>query len=224
MVRAEGGVNYHEVLLAKQSTGPIRGQDIYLYLTGEFMSETLRRLYIAAAANESRGFLARLTGRESTYAKHLSQIQQMNSAIAQGHFRQALQVYEQLPDELKNDKTFLLLRLRAAQTLGDAEYQSAIDALHQLYPDDRSADLLSIDGHVMRKNYAKALDAIDRVDKAVGGDPYLEVVRANTYLKAGDLRSAQQCAGKAIEQDASLEDAYWALVTIGCGRLGRGSA
>jgi hypothetical protein len=66
----------------------------------------------------------------------------------------------------------------------------------------------------MRKNYAKVLEGLDKLDKAVGGDPYLQIIRAKTYVELGDRGSAGRCAERAIEQDASLKDAYWILVTI----------
>jgi hypothetical protein len=60
-----GGVNYHELIVARDATGEPRISDIYVHLSGELVSQTIRRLLLPAYAAENRGLWARLTGSEA---------------------------------------------------------------------------------------------------------------------------------------------------------------
>ncbi|MEJ7639603.1 MAG: hypothetical protein WKF75_16915, partial [Singulisphaera sp.] len=112
------------------------------------------------------------------------------------------------------DKNLLLLRLQAAPNLGDEEYTAVIEDFRKYHPDDPCLDILSIDTSILKKDYAKALASIDRLDKAVGGDPYLDSLRANVYLDGQKPDAARQAARRALEREPTLIDAYWSLVAI----------
>src|SRR5262249_3434595 len=56
--------------------------------------------------------------------------------------------------------------------------------------------------------------AIDRVDRAVGGDPYLLVLRGNALTEAGRFDQARAALDKALEQEPGLKQAYWGWVTV----------
>jgi hypothetical protein len=51
-----GGVGYNELLLTKDDSGTVRTADVYVYATGEYMSETIRRMYKFAVAGELRSW------------------------------------------------------------------------------------------------------------------------------------------------------------------------
>ena len=62
--------------------------------------------------------------------------------------------------------------------------------------------------------YDRALAAVDRLEKAVGGDPYLDVIRAGIHLAQGDAGAARRLARQAVDGDGTLPDGYWALVNV----------
>jgi hypothetical protein len=66
----------------------------------------------------------------------------------------------------------------------------------------------------MKKDFPQALESIDRLDKAVGGDPHLNVVRAGISEKSGDLAAAARFAGLAMEQEPTLLTAYFTAIGI----------
>lgn len=208
------GFNYHDWVLARRPDGRIRGVDVYVFLSAELMSKTIRRAYLPLAAHESRGIVAKLTGQEQEFVKHLPQLMAMSDHLKEGRFREVLDTYRQLPHGLKIDKNFLLVRFQAAPNLGDEEYTAVIEDFRKYHPDDPCLDILSIDTSILKKDYAKALASIDRLDKAVGGDPYLDTRRADVYLEDQKPDAAKQAARRAIEREPNLIDAYWSLVAI----------
>jgi predicted Zn-dependent protease len=108
----------------------------------------------------------------------------------------------------------LVAYVAASAYLGEAQYQSAIDALRRAYPNDASLDLMLLDGYFMKKRYDEALQAVDRIDRSLGGDPYLDVMRANMLLAKGDVDGAYRFATRAVEREPSLSEAQLVLDDI----------
>jgi tetratricopeptide (TPR) repeat protein len=215
LLQAGGAVHYHDLLLARRPSGRIQCVDMQAFVTGELFSATMRRLIIPAVVQENRSSLDKIRGSENEFYKHMSDIQRMSKARKDGQPAQALAIYKQLPQSVREDKNVLLLRLQAAQESGDdEEYLRAMEDFRAGFPDDACLDLISIDYYLLKKQYADSLAGIDKVDKAVGGDPYLNVLRANLYLESGKFAAAREAASKAIQDEPTLLDGYWCLVTI----------
>ncbi|QSQ24435.1 tetratricopeptide repeat protein [Pyxidicoccus parkwayensis] len=209
------GLNYLDLELSRDATGKVSVVDIYPYTAGEFFSETLRRSFLAAAAETNQGLVDRLMGKEQTYLKNLPRIQAMQQAFQAGKYEEVLRLYGELPASLKNDKTPLFFRLHAASrqsVQGDA-YAQAIADYEKALPNDPSLDLVSIDGCLLRKDHAGALRAIDRVDRRAR-DPYLSVLRGNVMVDKGDSAEARRHYEAAITGEPSLLVAHWSLAGL----------
>jgi tetratricopeptide (TPR) repeat protein len=207
-------LNYYELLLDRDKQARIEGVDVFVLANGELMSQTARRAYLTAAVRWTEAANAPLQGADREYLAHFSKVEAMNTLVQQGKYRDALALYDQLPPLLQGDKNVLLTRLRAAQNVGPTEYAEAVTNFRTFHPGDPSVDLFSIVYFYQKKDFPKALEMIDRVDKALDGDPYLNVLRANVHLDAGDLAAARQAADKAIAEEPMLAEGYWALVGI----------
>lgn len=211
----QGGMCYYEYLPHRFSDGKVRAADIYVYLAGEFLSETLRRLMLPMIADRSRTILDRLVTGEQDFVRDFPKIGQASQLVSQGRSAEALAIYRTLrPGTLKN-KAVLLGRLRAAQEADEKDYMAVMDELQKLFPNDPCLDLIAIDSFLLHKSFAGALGAIDRLDRAVGGDPYLDVMRASVHELQGDPRAAFESARRAVEREPTLRDAQLVLLTFG---------
>jgi hypothetical protein len=56
------------------------------------------------------------------------------------------------------------------------------------------------------------MKAIDRLDRSVDGDPYLDVLRAGLCEAQGDREGCRRFARRAVDREPSLLQAHWALV------------
>jgi hypothetical protein len=74
-------------------------------------------------------------------------------------------------------------------------------------PNDPGVDLILVNHYVLCRRPDDALASIDRLDKAVGGDRCLDLLRAAVYSKKGDLAAAKKRAEKAA---AAEPDSKWA--------------
>jgi hypothetical protein len=187
----DGGLNYTDLMLARRADGKIRAVDFYNHASGELMSETLRRAVVQFAASENSGILARLTGAENDYVKNASRLKEISRAVIEGRGRDALSMCDSLPESMRKDKTIIIARVRAASDLDEPTYMAAMEEFRNAFPNDPALDIMSIDYYFVRKEYDKTLEMIDRLDKAVGGDAYLDLFRANMLLVAGRVAAAK---------------------------------
>ena len=181
------GLNYHEFAFFRSDDGRPRVADVYLMSTGEFFSQTIRRMYVAAVAADNPTLIQRLTGWESDLAKHLNDFMQLSNNI-ESRPDLALNAYDRMPSSLQNNKTIMLMRVMAAAASSEKEYTRAFEDFKQTFPNDASIHLMSMDFHVMRGEWDEALAAVDAIDAAVGGDEFLDTVREN-------IRQQRQAAG-----------------------------
>jgi tetratricopeptide (TPR) repeat protein len=220
----EGAMVYCEPLLTESADGRVRAVDIYLFSSGETLSATIRRGHVATAAHANRTFLERLSGVEGDYAKHAVEIQAMGRAAAAGEGQKALAIFEKLPDSLQRDKSMLLLRIRAAQSVDEKTYASAIEALRQAHPRDPAGLFHALDQHALAGEWEKTLTAVDRLDRAVGGDPYMQVMRGNCLMALGRFAEARAAAKAALAEEPDLVQATELLATIDQAEAGQTEA
>jgi tetratricopeptide (TPR) repeat protein len=214
MITAAGGLNYHDFILGRSKGQEVVAIDLYIFLIGEPYSQNTRRMFLPSAEKALKGGLDRLAPSDREFLTHIGEYAALAQYAREKKNREVLEMYRVLPPSLKKEKTVLLLRLTSAQSISRAEYMIAIDDFRKAYPNDALVDIVSIDGFIRRKSYVRALEALDRVDKAVGGDPYLNVLRANLRSRQGDLDGARQLAQKAITQEPTLKNAYYMLVDL----------
>ena len=151
---------------------------------------------------------------ERDYVKDLPKLPGIATLINEGNHQEALAQLKTLGPDTKKEKSILLIRIRAAQASDEKEYTEVLEEFRKLYPKDPCVDLLSIDYYTLKKDYPKALASIDRLDKAVGGDPYLNVLRASLSELGADLPSALKFANRTIEEEPTMLNAYFYSIGI----------
>lgn len=214
MLDGNGGCNYHLWRLQKNKRGEVRGVDMYIFLSGESFGDTVRRMTLLSVPKDDRSFLQKLTGTEQTMSKHQGQMMQIMQATQQQNFKSVLTGYDKLPANLKNEKAFMVIRMMAAMQVDDAEYVKALDDFQKQYPGDASADLAGIDLFFLKKQYGKMHEAINRLEKAVGKDAHLGMLRAIGFSQEGKLTEAQSALEEAISIEPGLEGPHWTMVEV----------
>ena len=117
LVRPSGEVTYHDCILLRHADGKVRIDDAYLFAAGEMFSEGMHR---ELAASLAKGAIVlwpkgRPATVENDYATCADKLAGMKRRIEEGKFREALDIYQDLPDRFKTEKYVLLARLQAAR-------------------------------------------------------------------------------------------------------------
>jgi tetratricopeptide (TPR) repeat protein len=215
LIHGEGAVNYHEFTLVRYPDQQIAAEDIYIYVSGEPLTQTFRRIVLGFLAELNKGAVVRLTGEEQVLTKHMGDITQMTAMVRNGQNKEALAVFRKLPAEIQKNKVFQIMAVQAAGGTGDEnDYLTEMERFRKNHPHDAAGDIVSIDYYLLKKNYDEMFKAIDRLDKSLGGDPYLDAMRAGGLIEAGRLKEARAAAEKAIEGAPKLPQAYWMRTTV----------
>ena len=212
-VISQAGINYLDFELARNAKGEVVIVDIYPHISGELFSQTLRRTFLQAAKEAGYDIVDKMMGKEQEFLKNIPKLQTMQRLAQEQKFAEVVKTFGELPASLRQNKSFLLIRLNASSHLDESEYQKAILEFEKAYPNDPSLDLISIDGHMMRKDYAAVMKTIDRLDARVK-DPYLQYLRGSVMLEKGDGKEARRLFQAAITAEPRLAMPYWVLIGL----------
>jgi len=203
-----GGLNYHQLFLARNAGGKLVASDIFYFLNAERMSDMLRRAWLPVAAAKMQSNPEKAKTQGDLVVASFSALQRINELVNKGQFAEALELYGKLPEAARKDKTILILRYRAAQAVSEEEYVKSIDDFRKFHPGDTALDFILIDGYALRKEYSEALKCLDRTNANVGGDPLLLVQRASLLLQMKKVPEARQAITAAIASEPDLSDPY----------------
>lgn len=214
VVMTDGSLNYLDMILAIRPGPLVKAVDIYVVAAGEQMSQTIRRIYLMSAAQINPSLLQRLSGRDGDFVKNMERIAEMTQQFQAGNGGAALSAYRQLPQSMRDEKSMMLIATQAASLVSDNEYLSMLEEFRRVHANDACSDIISIDYYFMRKEFDQALECINRLDTAIGGDPYLNIHRAQLMVERGELDEARKLCESSIETAPDEEDLYWVVVTI----------
>jgi len=214
MLQANGGANYQDYQLVRRASGDVAVCDLYMAMSGEESSQTMRRALLPVFAHADRGLVDRLTGKESEYIRNLPKIVKFYETGNSGQYREALRLYSELPEGIQKDWNLLILRLRYAQGAGEAEYKDALGAIENAFPDDPSKDLVMIDAHFYRKDFAKIVECASRLERRLGGDAHLASIQVVALGNLGRMAEARALAESAMKSEPDLPSIHWAAVKI----------
>jgi len=179
----------------------VRIVDVYSYLEGAGLAEMLSQIADTALEHNDAFSLRDVMNR----VRELRQ---------QGKPAEAIAELGKLSPEMQQLRYIRILRAGLAKAMSQADYLRELDELAKAFPDDPAVALVEIDGAVLHGDYAAALHDIDIVDKDVGGDAFQDAVRADVYLKQGDIAKAAARAEAAVKAEPTLPRAWYAKLDV----------
>jgi hypothetical protein len=135
LLGSNGAFNYHEIIVGK-TTSRVVGRDMYIYMTGEKASKSIRRMAIQGAIEKDADFRSGLTDMEREFGKNAMAQLKVNTAFRERRFADCLAACDQLSPIVQKEKSHLLFRVVVASKVNNAAYIAAIDAFRTAYPDD----------------------------------------------------------------------------------------
>ena len=196
----QGILTYVELELDKQAGG-VRVADLTMASAGERFSDVIG------------GAVDMLDAPPAEVEALAEKTQRVNSLMANKQWKDAEQAFRALPSKFRATKAARLMELRIAAELGDDTYRVALEAFAKASPNDAALALLQIDRALLQKQPADALRHIDGLDQHVGGDPYLDVLRADAQAAAGKLDEALAAAERAAKAVPAIDAVWWVLLT-----------
>jgi hypothetical protein len=209
-----GGVEYMDFLPVRRANGRIASEDVYSASNGELASESLRRLQLKVAAEQEKGPPGHPRSSAQLWVPNVGKINAMYKASIERKYTQAVGIYRSLPNEIRADKSVYLRYLWDAEAVSDTEFLLALDGFRRQFPGDPALTFQNIDYYCLTRNFEEALLSIDKAEKAIGGDPYLNALRAKLLVKAWRHKEARAVADQAIEEEPGLTHGYWGRIAV----------
>lgn len=148
------------------------------------------------------------------WMKNMARIQEFAEEARSGKAEKALSIFDAFPESLRKNRMIQSIRVLAAARASDEAIVKASDDYARLFPGDACRDIVCLDALIIRKDFVRAQDSVDRIDKAVGGDGFLDLIRGRLHLLRGKHPEARDAALKVIKNLPPLADPHWLLVEI----------
>lgn len=193
LVLEEGGFDYIEFDLEALSEAreDWKVVDMHSFVSGR-KSQTMRDMVLQMLKSQGSSVLERLTGDENEMLEHMPKLRNVRELRAQGKHQEALDILKQMPESVQAHKVVLLQMIIISQMLEDASevgstYQKAIKRYEENFPRDPALDMLLIDSLLVDERYEDCRERLRRLDKRVGGDPFLAAYAGYIYLAEGNF-------------------------------------
>ena len=108
---------------------------------------------------------------------------------------------------------FQVMHMEICSGLSGEEYNRAIAEYEMLYPHEPNMQLLMIDGYILRKDYGKALAAVEDLDKMIDKDPLLDFHRAMCYTLLKNEPKRREYLERLVKNLPDFEDGVLELIT-----------
>lgn len=179
---SDDGINYHDFEISK-TKGKLGIADMYIYLSGENLSKTISGLMAT--------FSEKPKSEEPKALKEINAVNRIREYMSQKENEKAMNLYNSLSPDIKDQRAVQLIYIQLCQLQGEEQYMKAMDDFQTRYPNDPNVNLLMIDNYLLKKEFGKALDAINKLDSYIDSDPFLDYYRAlisNMNQKPDDAR------------------------------------
>lgn len=208
------GLNYHVMDLTKNERGAIVGCDIFMALSDEHLSMTIRKMLLPGLENYP--LVAKELARpDGEYVRDFEKIRPITAAIEAENFQEVLAQCEMLPPAMQKTKLVMVLRINSAARIGDLDkFNAATEEFRRERPNEITPDLLGLAVYAATNQPDAMLNAIDRIDQYVGGDPYLDVPRAQAAVAKHDLNTAEKLLLKAAASPITPPEVHEELVGL----------
>lgn len=208
MFSEDEGLNYHDYQL-NYTNGKFLIEDLYIYTTGEYLSETLRQLYLISIPQKYMDDMDMSKESISTIFFILS----YKKLIEKQEYKKAFDLLNDLKGDIRNQKIYYTLKIQVASEVNDVYYMEAIDELLKKFPEDPSTQLMAVDYYVMLKDYNATMSALNALQAATGDD-FVEYVKGNIAWEFEDYEGAEKAYGYIMNEYPSYEMAKMSLLYL----------
>lgn len=204
-----GEFEYVDLILCTNVDGSVRVCDQYAHYSGGLISSMCRRIVRSDAPGIAEQLLPdALTKRPKRW------VDTLRSRFLHDEPVEVLRYYDSVPADQRDAWEVQSLRLRAAASLGDSLYQPVIAHAYSVFKEKPGYELLALRYFMTYGQHGNALAAVERVETAVGGDPYLNVTRGWIHALQHDNEAGQTYVQRYIAADSSVTFPFCLLFEI----------
>lgn len=200
------GLNYHDYQL-NYTKETFKIEDVYIYTTGEYLSDTLRQLYLISIPKE---YIEGIDAENNRFTNMLFFLS-YKQLVAKEKYKEAYDLLSNLKGDIKNQKVIYIMKIQVASAISEVYYMEAIDELLKKFPDDPSTQLMAVDYFIMLKDYNATMSSLDALEAATN-DTFIEFMRGNLAWEFNDYENAEKSYKATLEEYPSFDSARINLI------------
>ena len=216
----DSGFDYLEFVLNADAKGTYRVVDWYQLTAGQLYSVSLGAVS-KVFVDPDPGILWSLLGVKKVDRAILEKIKKIGALMREGEYSEALVIFNQLPDKVRNSRIFLTIGINIANKLQDNDlYSRMLTDMATYHADDPAAAFMLLDYYYLQGDMKKALRSVDAIEQRVGTDGMIQMLRANLNIGLNEFEKAVHFAQESTTLEPDLEDGYFslALAYVGAGK------
>jgi hypothetical protein len=209
-----GAYSYHDLLLAPDGDR-FQISDYYVLNFAGFQSDLVRRSLIPSPQTlDVLNQLLRPTAGDFMMDYGSNPLNQFSQLVTAGEYRKALDKYDENVGVLKNVAIAQVMRINAARSIDQKAHANAVQQMSDVFKNDPAVDMAALGGYLEFGALEKALGTIDRIEKAVGSDVFLNILRANAYMGDKQSAKARDLYRSVTEAEPTLDQGWWGLINV----------
>jgi hypothetical protein len=198
LTEESGNLHYLDLYIFKtrfgSNDGNLRIDDLHYYNSGDRLSRQVLENAIA------------LTGYPGSSSTNIESVQKAVQLTQKGKVEEGYAVLESLPDEMKQQRMVMRLRVHWALQVGLDQAESLLNDFKKAFPDDPGIVFSAFTGALAKNDLSAAAGLIDDIYKAVDGDEYLLWYKANLFLMQKKYQDATSLLSK-MENEFNIDAA-----------------
>ena len=184
-----GGVNFLDVLVAREPDKSLKLIDVYSLRNGEEMSGLL-------------SLVGKLISHGEAAARAYIDATQLHGS---GQYAEAKKRFMEIPKEVRTKVKAIALQGLTIDVQSPPEvYLASIEEFRKNFPGDPSVNLVEIDAHSLKNDYPKLVASLDALLAKTNNDPYVLVMRARAWQRAKDHDKAIADAMAAVTAEPEM--------------------
>lgn len=204
------GINYFE-LITEIRNNTLYITDAYIYKTSQFYGSQLENLYTSYLTRNSAIINKSI---ELINKQKVLQLENINKLIVFKKYHNAYQAWENLPENVKYEKEFLVKAIETSSFLNTTTTQNLISTFENLYGNKNEFYLIPLEGFYQRSEYQYALNTIDSLSVAVFNDSFLNLYRGLIYSEMKNIPQAEWYYKEFITKNPYESTGYFSLLEL----------
>ncbi|HEV3027149.1 MAG TPA: hypothetical protein VG457_06220 [Planctomycetota bacterium] len=209
-----GGLDYIELFLEKDDRGETRIVDVRNMTLNATSTEHYRSFIFSD--DDKIKFLNELRAPTPGDLAYFSNpaLGKLVGLATQGKFPESIEVFRTGAETLRKSEFAFKVYLNVSRQVSAEAFVAAVDEYEKSFPSSTALPFVKMESLLAKGDRGKALEAIDAVDRWIGGDPYLELLRARACSELGDFAAAAAFAEKATQREPGLAIGWGTLVDL----------
>lgn len=202
LVSEDGGISVFDLVVRTNQQGSLAIVNFCNHAMGYDLIEQSRQAAAPMLAELDKGFLERVLNKPGVTSEQIKQFSALSEKARSGDTQGAVQIYQSLPDSLRNTMAATCLYITALQHGGDTgAYKAALQDAAARFS-SASFQFMLVDAYALDKNFGKAADCIDAFMQVVGRDAVLLALKSLMQNAKGDIPAARQTLREAFELES----------------------